>query len=87
MLPSLIFGGLTDGFSPDDTNMPILNDNITIVRNVNDVSFSISSILSEGIDDVISRIEKDFASTDADGKEVVNPYKGNLISNVINFIN
>ena len=80
MLPSLIFGGLT-GSGTSSSALPILNDNSTISENINDISFSINQILGEGIDDVEARIAQDFARTDGDKYEVVNPYEGNLVSN------
>ena len=86
MLPGLIFGGLTDGFSPGNPDVPILNDSTTIVENANNISFSINAILSEGQEDVLARIDADFAASDGDCKEVVNPYEGNLMSNINLFI-
>lgn len=80
MLPSVIFGGLT-GSGTSSSALPILNDNSAITENINDISFTINQILDEGIDDVEARIAQDFAGTDGDKYEVVNPYEGNLVSN------
>lgn len=80
MLPFLIFGGLT-GSGTSSSALPILNDNSAITENINDISFTINQILGEGIDDVEARIAQDFAGTDGDKYEVVNPYEGNLVSN------
>ncbi|WP_313529183.1 C39 family peptidase [Anaerotignum sp.] len=86
MLPGLIFGSLTNGFSPNSPAVPILNDSTAIVENANNISFSINSILSEGLEDVLIRIDADFAASDGDFKEVINPYSGNLMSNINLFI-
>jgi len=86
MLPSLIFGGLTNGFASGNPDIPILNDSTAIVENANSISFSINSILAEGVEDVMARIDADFAASDGDGMEVINPYSGNLMSNINLFI-
>lgn len=86
MLPSLIFSGLTDGFSPGNPDVPILNDSTAVVENANNISFSINSILAEGLDDVLTRIDADFAVSGGDDKEIINPYAGNLMSNINLFI-
>lgn len=66
MLPTLIFGGLSD--SP---SQPILNDNDAIVQNVNDITFAVNSVLGEGISDVEDRIALDFAGTNGDNYEKI----------------
>jgi hypothetical protein len=63
MLPSLIFGGLTDAFSSSNPNVPILNDGAAIVENANNISFTINRALGEGLDDVFDRIDADFSSS------------------------
>lgn len=82
MLPSIIFGGLTGS----GTTQPILNDNAAIVANTNQLAFSINQILGEGIDDAKGRIGQDFAASDGDQYEIVNPYEGNLVSNTNLFL-
>lgn len=86
MLPGLIFGGLTDAFSPNNTEAPILNDNTVIVENANSISFAVNAILSEGLEDVKARIERDFAASGGDFMEITNPYEGNPASNVNLFV-
>lgn len=86
MLPGLIFGGLTSAFSPDNPEVPILNDDAAIVENANDIAFSVNGILGEGLDDVLERINEDFARSDGDSMEVINPYENNLISNTNLFV-
>lgn len=72
MLPSLLFGGLSD--ESVNPGIPILNDENAIVENVNKISFAINSVMSDGIDDVTARIEADFASSGGDKLEIINPY-------------
>lgn len=53
---------------------------------MNQAAFAINQILGEGIENVKERIANDFAGTDGDHCEVVNPYEGDLISNANLFI-
>lgn len=75
MLPSLIFGGMKDAFSPNDPNTPILNSSVAVESNLAEISTTVSTVLSESIKDVLQDIEKDYASCTADGKEIINPYE------------
>ncbi len=84
MLPSLIFGGLTN--SGAQAGQPILNDNPAIVQNMNDISFAVNEVLGEGITDAETRIAKDFATTGGDNYEIVNPYAADMTSNTNSFI-
>ena len=81
MLPGLIFGGLINAFSPADTEQPVLNSETAIVENANDITFTINSILGEALDDVMARIEADFASSGADQMEIKNPYSSGPVYN------
>ena len=81
MLPGLIFGGLVNAFSPADPDTPILNSETAIVENANDITFTINAILGEALDDVIARIEEDFASSGADQMEIKNPYSSGPVYN------
>lgn len=85
MLPGLIFGGFGDS-TADLGQPPILNNDAAIVENVNNLSFTISGILGEGLDDVIARINADFAASGGDGKEIINPYAAAPIYNINLFI-
>lgn len=67
------FGGLVNAFSPADPDTPILNSETAIVENANDITFAINAILGEALDDVMARIEVDFASSGADKMEVKTP--------------
>ncbi len=84
MLPSLIFGGLTS--SGAQAGQPILNDNTTIVQNMNDIAFAVNEVLGEGITDAETRIAQDFATTGGDNYEIVNPYAADMTSNTNSFI-
>lgn len=86
MLPSIIFGSLFGDNGADPAAEPIMNNNAAIIENTNEIAFSINHILGEGIDDVTQRIEDDFAQTDGDNYEIVNPYSENLVSNTNAFI-
>jgi hypothetical protein len=86
MLPSLIFGGLTNGFSPNNPEVPILNDGAAIVENANNISFAINRALGAGLDDVLARIDADFSSSGGDQKEINNPYESTPIYNANRFV-
>lgn len=86
LLPSLIFGGLTQAGSEGNPDSPILNDNAAIVENINLISISISKLLEEGQDDVRARIDADFAASGADQKEIINPYESSPAYNANRFI-
>lgn len=81
MLPSLIFGGLTDAFSSTDPEVPILNSSTAIVENANNIAFTVSGVLNEGLADVTERIQTDFDHSDGDQMEVVNPHASNPVYN------
>lgn len=86
MLPGLIFDGFSAAFSPADPETPILNSETAIVENANTITFTISSILSEGMEDVLERIGQDFASSDGDEMEIINPYETIPIYNTNLFV-
>ena len=44
MLPGLIFGGLTNAFSPSDPEIPILNSETAIIENANEITFTGSKL-------------------------------------------
>lgn len=86
MLPSLIFGGLKDAFSPDNPDVPILNDSAAITTNLTDISTSISTVLSESMTDILSQIETDFSSSGAECKEIINPHGNSPAYNANSFV-
>ena len=85
MLPSLIFGGLTNK-SVAGSEEVILNDSGGITQYMTDAANGITQVLGEGIDDVTVRIGQHFADTGGDYYEIVNPYEGNLVSNATAFM-
>mgnify|MGYP000384428456 FL=1 len=86
MLPGLIFDGFTSAFSPADPETPLLNSETAIIENANTITFTISGILGEGMEDVTKRIERDFAASDGDGMEVINPYETSPVYNANLFV-
>lgn len=83
MLPSIIFGSLLG----DGTDSPngISNDGV-LVQNMTAINEGISSILSEGLTDVLERIDSDFASSGCDGKEINNPFGADVVFNANAFV-
>lgn len=63
MLPSVIFGSLFG----DGTDTPNgISDDTVLVQNLADINSGISMILSEGLNDVLARIDSDFAASGCD---------------------
>lgn len=71
MLPSLIFGGLT---SIGANGQPVLNDSAAITGHVDEIASAVDEILAEGITDAEGRVSADFATTDGDNYEVIQPF-------------
>lgn len=86
MLPSLIFGGLKDEFSPNDPSTPILNSSVAVNANLADISTVVSTILSESMTNTLSAIENDYTNCTADGKEIINPHENSPNFNANQFI-
>ena len=86
LLPSLIFGGLTQAGSEGNPDTPIFNDNAAIVENINQISQAISDLLEEGQEDVRARVDADFTASGADQKEIINPYESSPTYNANRFI-
>ena len=86
MLPSIIFGGLKDAFSPVDSSEPILNSSTAVTENITDISVTLSSVLSDALVLTLDEIEADFSSSGADNKEIINPYENNPNYNANQFI-
>ena len=81
MLPALIFGGLT---SIGANGQPVLNDSAAITGHMDEIASAVDEILAEGITDVEGRVAADFATTDGDNYEVVQPFT--VSSNTNSFI-
>jgi len=75
MLPSVIFGGFGDTYSPADPDTPILNSSIAVDSNLTQISTAVSTVLSERMTEVLQAIEDDYANCTADGKEIINPHE------------
>lgn len=83
MLPSIIFGSLLG----DGTDKPNgISDDTVLVQNMADINGGISMILSEGLTDVLARIDADFATSGCDGKEVNNPFGTDVVFNANAFV-
>lgn len=85
-LPGVIFDNLLNAFSPAFSDAPILNNNAAIVENVTEITSIIDGIMAGGLEDTMEQIEADFASSDADEMEVINPYAGSPLYNANQFI-
>ena len=85
-LPGVIFDNLLNAFSPAFSDAPILNNNAAIVENVTKITSIIDGIMAGGLEDTMKQIEADFASSDADEMEVINPYAGSPLYNANQFI-
>lgn len=81
MLPSLIFGGLT---SMGSNGQPVLNDSAAITGHMDEIASAVDEILGEGITDAEGRVAADFAVTDGDNYEVIQPFT--VSSNTNSFI-
>ena len=86
MLPGLLFDGFSSAFSPADPETPILNSENALIENANTITYTISTILGEGMEDVMNRIERDFATSGGDVMEVINPYETSPVYNVNLFV-
>lgn len=78
MLPSVIFGSLL-GDGTETANG--ISDNAVLTQNMVDLNTGISTILSEGLTDVLDRIDADFAASGCDAMEVNNPYGSDVVFN------
>lgn len=83
MLPVVIFGSLFG--TGTDTPNAIVDDSV-LSANMVSLNTGISTILSEGLSDVLARIDADFAASGCDEKEVKNPYGADILFNANQFI-
>ena len=86
MIPSLLFGGLTSSDSPADPGTPVMNSAAAVTENANAITFAISGILGEALEDILIRIEADFAESGGDRMEVINPHASRPVYNVNLFV-
>jgi len=86
-LPAVIFGGLLNAFSSTvSPDILILNNNAAIVENVTEIHSILEEIMAAGLEDTMKQIETDFAASDADEMEVINPYADRPLYNANQFI-
>lgn len=62
MLPSLIFGGLSDDFSPMDADNPVINNVTVIAENMETITVSLEGILAESLNETLDKIDEDKAT-------------------------
>ena len=86
MLPSVIWGGFKDAFSPNNPDVPILNDSTVITTNLSDISSSIGTIMSEAMADMLTQIDLDFGNSSATHKEIINPYDSTTNYSTASFV-
>lgn len=79
MLPSLIFGGLGDAYSPADPNNPIINSGTALLDSTTQIADAVDAILAEALANTVSQIQSDFDSSDANQIEVINPYATSML--------
>lgn len=85
MLPSLIFGGLSDS-SAEGAVLPVLNDAAAVSTHLENAAASIHTILDEGVGDAKMRIAAHIATTEGDNYEIVNPYEDGMDYSVNSFL-
>ena len=83
MLPTIIFGSF---FGDGSTDTNAIADDTVLVQNMTEMNTGISTVLSEGLLDVLGRIDTDFATSGCDEKEIINPYGSDVLFNANNFI-
>ena len=86
MLPGLLFGCLTGSGASGTEGFPVLNNEQAVIENANNITFSINQLLNEGLDDVLARIDADFAASDGEEMEIHNPYATAPVYNANLFI-
>lgn len=79
MLPSLIFGGLLDAFSPADPENPVINSATAVLDSTTQIADAVETILAEALANTVSQIQSDFSSSGADQIEIINPYASSML--------
>lgn len=85
MLPSIIFGGLQDAFSPNNPDIPVINDSAYISQNITDITSSIEAVLSSSLSDTLNQIENNMPA-DRSKTEIVNLYESGVSFDANSFI-
>ena len=83
MLPTIIFGTLFG----NGTNSPNgFSDGPTLSNNIIELNTGISTVLSEGLQDALDRIDADFAASGKDEYTIDNPYGSDIRFNAGSFL-
>lgn len=83
MLPIIIFGPLNGDGS--ESLSGIVNDDM-LYQNYNKLELGVSRVLSDGLSDVLERIETDFEFSGCDEMIIENPYENSIVFNANSFI-
>ncbi len=83
MLPSIIFGSF---FGDDTGSSSAIVDDAVLADNMMTLNSGISTVLSEGLTDVLARVDADFTSSGCDQMEINNPYGADVVFNANYFI-
>ena len=86
MLPSVIFDGLSEPYTVDNPNALILNDSTVIANNINRISESVGSVMRDAKAYVLAEIDRDFENTDAERKEINDPYNSTTAYSIASFV-
>ena len=70
MLPTIIFGGTENAFSPSNPDSPILNDSVAVETNIAEITSIVNSVLVESMTELLEQIDADFISSEAEQKEI-----------------
>ena len=74
MLPSLIFGGIKDAFSPDDPSTPIINNPTVIEENIDSITTAVHTAFNDSLELILEEIEEDKQTLPATVKtEILQP--------------
>ena len=83
MLPSVIFGA----FFGNGTDTPSgFTDDTAFTQNMTEIHTAISTVLSDGLTETLSKIDSDFSGSGCDEKVVNNPYGADVNFNANYFI-
>ena len=70
MLPSLIFGGFGDTFSPADPNNPIINSGTALLDATTKITNAVQAVLAEALSATEAEIQSNFENSNADRMEI-----------------
>ena len=79
MLPSLIFGGFSDAYSPADPDNPIINSSTALLDSTTQIADAVDAILARALANTVAGIHSNFNSSGADQIEIFNPYATSML--------